>query len=307
MKRFLLAALFVVFPVTVLAAPESCILFLKNIFQDEAGKFVSLKDGRQLYTQFTPPKKNKPIYVLVNGLVYSSERWNKVADALVKKGNGVLRYEFMNQGKTLAWQEKAVFHSTEKQAQDLLELIQMHKVGNEEVHLVGLSYGSSIATEFAKRYPDQIKTLTLASPLVVSSEKYSSVGQVARNSLQMYKFWGNQMYESMYENTYRNFFRNNIKSSPHSAIELKKYQDALFELGKSVRDYDLKEEIKLIKNVRIKMITAGKEEAPAKADMMKVIEYLKAKGDVKVEEIADGFHALPDSNPAEMTQFLLEK
>lgn len=304
MKLAILFSIFVLSVTGASANQDTCTHFLESMFQDTSGKFVNLANGQKIYTQFTAPGKGKPIYVLVNGLVYNTERWDKVAAALVKNGNGVLRYEFVNQGKTLAMQEKAAAYTSAQQASDLLELIQKHKLKNEDIHLVGLSYGSTIATEFAKRYPKEIKSLTLASPLVVSSEKYSAVGQLTRSSLEMYKFFGT--YEMMYENTYRNFFRSSIKNSPHPSIELKKYQDALYELGKSVRDYDLKQEIKLIKDVPIKMVVAGLEEAPAKADMMKVVGYLKSMGSVKITEIPDAYHALPDHKPDELTKFLLD-
>ncbi len=241
---------------------------------------------------------------MVNGLVYSTDRWDGLVKELVKDGHGVIRYDFLNQAKTLGKQSKAVPRSLADQVADLKEILAKHKNTDEEVHLVGLSYGSSIATEFAKKHPEELKSMTLMSPLVVSTDRYDAMGMMTRNSLEMYRMWG--MYESMYETTYRGTIRNLYKVSRYPDVPVDRYQDALYELGKAVRDFDLKQEIHSVKGVPVKLILAGAEEAPARADILKLREILNARGGDGFVEINGAAHAIPDVAPVEGAKVLMK-
>ena len=287
------------------ARPDDCNEKLGMLFEQNGEGWHTTREGHEIYTHFTPPKKGKKsVYVMVNGLVYSTDRWDKLVKELVKDGHGVLRYDFLNQAKTLGKQTKAVPRSLDQQVADLKELFKKHHKDDREMHLVGLSYGSSIATEYAKKHPEDLKSLNLMSPLVVSTDRYDPMGMMTRNSLEMYRMFG--MYESMYETTYRGMIRNLYKVSRYDNVPVERYQDALFELGRAVRDFDLKQEIQAVKNVPVKLILAGAEEAPARADILKVAEILKKRGGEGFTEIQGAAHAIPDVAPVEGAKVLLD-
>jgi len=306
----MLLALILVAPLglqsNVFADKDDCGNVLSSLFHADGKAWHETKDGHQLFTHFIPPKKGKKsVYVMVNGLVYSSDRWDGLVKELTKKGHGVLRYDFLNQAKTLGKQEKVVYRSLADHSDDLKGVISRHIKDDSEVHLVGLSYGASIATEFAKTHPKDLKSLTLMSPLVVSIEKYTPSGQMARSSLEMYKFWGSHAYEVAYENMYRGFIRNAYQVSRYPDVSVSRYQDALFELGKAARDFDLKQEIKAVKDVPVKLILAGAEDAPAKADILKVREILGSRGGEGFIEIDGASHAIPDNSAVEGAKALV--
>lgn len=281
-----------------IANDSSCLNFLKNHPSFKSLKIVNLNNGSKIISKLTPPQNNK-LYVFVNGLVYPMERWKPLSDELIKNGNGVLHYEFSNQANTLLIQESVKFKSLKAQAQELHELIQLYKTENVQVHVVGLSYGASIATEFAKLYPKELASLSLMSPIVVSTETYNALGSFTKNTLEMYKFWGESAYETAYEATYRSYFRNNVKQSPYDGVPLSKYQDSLFELGKAVRNFNLKNEISNIKGVPVHLMLAELEEAAAKADILSVADKLKSMPQSKFTVIKGAHHAIPDTAPIE--------
>ena len=289
------------------ARDRDCMDSLKDLFHSNGKAWHETKDGKQIFTHFIPPKKEKgAIYVLVNGLVYSTDRWDGLVKELVKKGHGVLRYDFVNQSRTLAKQEKAVFRSLADQTEDLKELIGKHRNQSKEVHLVGLSYGAAITTEFAKTHPKEISSLTLMSPIVVSTDRYQPAGVMARNAIDLYRFWGPAAYESAYENTYRGLIRNLYQESRYPDVSKAHYQDALFELGKAVRDFDLKNELRGLKEVPVRLILAGREEAAPRADILKVKEALGARDGDGFIVIQDAAHAIPDTSPEEGAKALMK-
>jgi alpha-beta hydrolase superfamily lysophospholipase len=288
------------------ARPDDCNETMGLLFEQNGEGWHTTREGHEIYTHFTPPKKGKKsVYVMVNGLVYSTDRWDKLVKELVKDGHGVLRYDFLNQAKTLGKQTKAVPRSLDQQVGDLKELFNKHQKGDREMHIVGLSYGASIATEYAKKHPEDLKSLNLMSPLVVSTDRYDSMGMMTRNSLEMYRMWG--MYESMYETTYRRIIRQAFTETRYPDVPIDRYQDALYELGKAVRDFDLKQEIQSVKNLPVKLILAGEEGTYARADILKVAEILKKRGGEGFTEIKGAAHAIPDVAPVEGAKVLLDQ
>jgi predicted alpha/beta-fold hydrolase len=69
-------------------------------FAAETG-FVKIRQGHEVYVEYTKAKAGRPTLVLVNGLVYDLRYWDDYIRRLTDDGIGVVLYNFRGQSKTL--------------------------------------------------------------------------------------------------------------------------------------------------------------------------------------------------------------
>ena len=128
--------------------------------------FVSIGNGQQLYVDYLPAAPGQRTLVILNGLTYTTESWNKLMPGLVGHGYGILRYDPKGMGRTLdkygAPGEKIAIES---QADDLNRLLDALRIRGK-VDLLGLSYGGGLAMVYASRYPERVLTMILQAPYV---------------------------------------------------------------------------------------------------------------------------------------------
>ncbi|MDX9732264.1 MAG: alpha/beta hydrolase [Bdellovibrionales bacterium] len=281
---------------------------------------------RHIYTEIAQSRKNAPVILLLNGLIYDITRWDKVAYALVEKGFTVIRMSFSAQPESLllnATNEPPVFMSKGLSlatlAEDVLLTLNHHDI-QSPVTLVGLSYGAAPATEFAKLHPDRVQDLVLLSPLVVPLDNYNFAGQPVRAFLDGIRFWestscmaygwlnpwlcsqSEYWYDSFYNLIYQNFLFAQITSTP-SGLDPTLYKKSVFHLVRAVRDYDLRTEASLLRNVHIAI--ASEDEPNLKQDQKRTWRALPLKEKKSFTEFVGVHHALPDEAP-EATSRLLE-
>lgn len=154
--------------------------------QKEYNNFVSLPNGRSLFVRWSPPQNGRESIVLVNGLTYSTSQWYRMADALIRKGYGVLRYDMQGMGETL----RKAGMPTDKisyrdQVEDLNQLTQQLGLP-QKLNLVGLSYGGGISLAFAGIYPERVSHLFAMAPYTeaLKSQDQWIRSQVALNRWQ---------------------------------------------------------------------------------------------------------------------------
>lgn len=125
---------------------------------------LKLADGRQIFTEYLPSKSHKPTLVLLNGMTYEVASWDSLVAYLVKRGFGVLRFDFQGQGKTL--EESGPITEVipyQEQVRDV-DLVTKALGLRGKLHLVGLSYGGGIAIEFARVFPHRTQEIILMAP-----------------------------------------------------------------------------------------------------------------------------------------------
>lgn len=140
------------------------ILLFAQFGQATQKGFVKVRIDRQLYYEYEAPQNNQPTVVLLNGLTYGTEQYAGLAKSLVKKGIGVLRFDFDGMGKTLLKYGPAVNpFPVEQQASDLKTLLSVLNI-SKPYNLMGLSYGGGVLAYFAMKYPQLVDNLIMVSP-----------------------------------------------------------------------------------------------------------------------------------------------
>lgn len=132
--------------------------------QERLQAFVKIRGQRELFVDYLKPSAGKPVVVLLNGLTYRTGVWDSFVKELKGEGLGILRYDPMGHGKTMA---KAGLPSesieADEQVKDLNSLLSTLGI-RKPVHLVGLSYGGAIGTMFTLAHPAKVASLILMAP-----------------------------------------------------------------------------------------------------------------------------------------------
>ncbi len=262
-----------------------------------------MSNGDTLYTNYQAPKKGKPTFVLVNGLVYSSDYLDDTVKLLRKEGYGILRYEFSGQNRSFVatMEDRERNASFLKQglnldilADELKEIIDFYNISGK-IELVGLSYGSSIVTRFSQKYPQNIRQIYFMAPLVITLESYDPNGAMFAQWLDALKLWGplgNIYSDYLYEMIYRNYFASAEKNVDFGKWT-SQYRNALFEQVSSVRNFDLRK-VKF-PDLPIHLITAEEEQPRLLADQLKFWERLPENKRGTYVHLTDTAHAIPSS------------
>jgi pimeloyl-ACP methyl ester carboxylesterase len=123
-----------------------------------AYSFVELGDGVVHYRLEGPA--GGPLVVLVHGFSTPSFVWNDYFAPLTGEGYRVLAFD--NYGRGFS-DRPDIRYDADLSDRELGELIDKLAPG-EPVHLVGYSMGGAVATIFAARHPERVRSLTLIAP-----------------------------------------------------------------------------------------------------------------------------------------------
>lgn len=99
----------------------------------------------------------EPIAFL-NGIMARTISWYNQVRFFTKNGYKVILHDFRGQGQS---DKPRIRYSMDMHVEDLKGLLD--ELGIEKLHLVGLSYGGKVALMFALKYPQYLKTLTVAA------------------------------------------------------------------------------------------------------------------------------------------------
>ena len=279
--------------------------------------FVETKNGNDIFVKYQQADPGKETFVFVNGLVYEIERWEKITKQLKKKGFGVLLYEFEGQNRTFKrsmdlnngkpeWIYKGLsLNYFAEQLNDIVENFQI-----ERMNLIALSYGSSIAATFSKKYEEKVKKLVFMSPLVIPLENYDRQGRQFHqwlNNLEYFgpigNFWSNYYYDLVYKWYYKE-----QPSSRHYDFGPweKDYYRSVFHQVKAVRKFDLRKTLKKLTKVKTYFLTASKEDPIYLPDQQKTWEMLPVNIKGSLIHIKGASHAIPDTTPKFTALYLSE-
>ena len=158
---FLLSSKLVVLSLTALAAAQ-------------AASGVKRLDVNGVGLEYVEQGSGVPV-VFVHGAVADHRFWEPQRGAF-SKGHRFVAYTYRYHG-TAAWPDDGKNYSAKTHASDLAAFIAGLKGG--PVHLVGLSYGGSLAALVASTQPQLVRTVTLAEPGLFSLLAETPDGKVA--------------------------------------------------------------------------------------------------------------------------------
>lgn len=126
--------------------------------------FVRVRPDRELFVDYAPAQRGQPTIVLLNGLTYSTRQFDAYTKALVRRGVGVLRFDFDGMGKTLLrYAPSTSAYPFDQQARDLKALVTALRIP-PPYSLAGLSYGGGIAIAYGLMFPQDVRHLILMAP-----------------------------------------------------------------------------------------------------------------------------------------------
>lgn len=290
---------------------------------------VLLSNGQELVVNFerrADKSQTGEVFVLLNGLVYELNRWNNVADLLLEQGHTVIRYSYAAQPANLrrlkAGEEPRFFATgldPDRMSQELTLVLEALGV-QKKIHLVGLSYGASVAAAFAERHPELVEDIIFVSPLVVPTDTYDSRSAGLRTWLASVRYWENApcsfygmfnpwlctaqdyWYDTFYKSLYETYLLGNVKNIPRG-VEPALYKKALFHLIRAARDFDLRQSVKGLKNVS--MFVASDDETHLRADQDLAWSQIPAAERRSYILFEGAHHALPDESPKRLVDALL--
>lgn len=287
---------------------------------------VTLRDGSKGVVEVVRGKTDAPVFVLLNGLVYDTRRWDPVTSALASTGATVVRAAYAAQPENLRLLKKGEepIYSKDgleltKMANDLADVLDSLSLRGP-VQVVGLSYGASVATTFAHLQGARVANLILIAPLVVPLDNYNPGGRSLRVWLDGIRFWENApcsmygsinpwlcvgqnyWYDSFYDSIYGTYLSERVKEIP-AGVDEATYKKAIFHLVRAARDFDLKRETPRLENVTL--LLAEHDEEPLLKDQVAAWKASKP-ADRRALVIFDGAqHALPDEAPGRTAEVLL--
>jgi pimeloyl-ACP methyl ester carboxylesterase len=136
------------------------------------GQFVRLSDGYTHYELGGPPG-GRPV-VLVAGISVPYYIWDPTFTALVQAGFRVLRYDYYGRGFS---DRPDIAYTQDLYVHQLVELLNALRL-TQPVDLAGLSFGGSVVTSFADRYPDRVRSLVYVDPSFLSPYPVPSLDQI---------------------------------------------------------------------------------------------------------------------------------
>jgi pimeloyl-ACP methyl ester carboxylesterase len=123
------------------------------------GRFVRLADGVTHYETAGPVGGR--VVVLAAGFSVPAYIWDSLYRGLADSGFRVVRYDYYGRG----WSERVdAAYDQDLFVRQLAGLLDSLHIG-VPVDLAGLSFGAAVATSFAERHPDRLRTLTYFDPV----------------------------------------------------------------------------------------------------------------------------------------------
>ncbi len=112
----------------------------------------------------------KPVLVLLNGIMMSTASWEVFVTPLVKHFY-LLRVDMLDQGKS----SKMDIPYTQSLQVEVIEALFNH-LNLENMHLAGISYGGSIALQYAAKHPKRLKKMIVFNAVSKTSEWLKAIG-----------------------------------------------------------------------------------------------------------------------------------
>ena len=134
-------------------------------------------DGLDLHYELHGNLSAKETLVFLNGLTQSTVSWGLVLPYF-KDRYKILLLDFIFQGKS---SKEGEWRNFDQHANDIKSILD--KEGCHQIHLIGLSYGSFVAHNFAVRFPQYVQKLVLLSTAAHKNPYFEAIEQSWENAL----------------------------------------------------------------------------------------------------------------------------
>lgn len=286
---------------------------------------LTMDDGSALVTEISRGAPEKPVFVLLGDMLSELRSSDSLAHSLEIQGHSVVRYSYTGQVDNLrllkAGEEPRAF----TEGLDLGDLAaELDQVLNKlsitgKVHLVGMSYGAAVASEYATRHPENVDTLILVAPLVSPLDHYDPNGRTLRLWLTGVRFWENApcaiygffnpwlcttndyWYDSFFRALHKTPTVELTKEVP-VGVEEAAYKKGVYHLLRAARDFDLRSYAYKLKNVHL--IIAGEEEKQLKLNQELAWNLVKKAEKRSLAVIKGASHDLETSSPVATATWL---
>jgi len=122
------------------------------------GSFIALADGFTHYELGGPARGS--VVVLAAGFSVPYYIWDPSFTALVDAGFRVLRYDYYGRGYS---DRPDIPFTQDLYVRQLMQLLNALHI-DDSIDLAGISFGGSVITSFAARYPDRVRSLIYFDP-----------------------------------------------------------------------------------------------------------------------------------------------
>ena len=119
--------------------------------------FIKSEVGVTRYKVFG--ETNTPTVVLIHSFNGFIESWNPNISALVNAGYRVVAYDLFGRGLS----DRPYVNYDLTLFRNQLDLV-LKKIGADNAHLVGSSFGCVIASDYAQHYPERVESLAMIGP-----------------------------------------------------------------------------------------------------------------------------------------------
>ena len=131
---------------------------------------LKYKDYQINYVVDGDLNSNKKVIIILNGIMMSVASW----EIFVKdfgKDNILIRYDMIDQGEST----KVDFQYTQEIQVKVLDALVRH-LELKKVNLVGISYGASVALQYAIEFPDLVDRMVIANGVAKTSPWLKAIG-----------------------------------------------------------------------------------------------------------------------------------
>jgi pimeloyl-ACP methyl ester carboxylesterase len=216
-------------------------------------------DQNQNYYSFID--NNTDPLVFIHGVGLDHGMWKPQMNSL--KDHSIITYDLLGHGRTPYAKEEVTLSDFSNQLDDLLQFLKVDKI-----NLIGFSLGSLISLDFASKFQDKLKTLTLLGTtyertmeqrnLVI--ERFEQAKLNKPISKQALKRWFTDQYLNDHPETYDQFIKILTKDGEDHLNFLKAYK--LFAYHQ--------DDINMIKSIKTKtLVMTGSDDLGSTVEMSK--------------------------------------
>jgi len=195
--------------------------------------------GQEIYYEINGKlTKNSDVIVILNGIMMSTKSWEPFVTNLTNN-HVLLRYDMFDQGQSARRTESYTQEIQVALLKSLLEYLEI-----QQANIVGISYGASIALQFAVKHPSMIKRMIVANVVAKTSPWLKDIGdgwnEVAKsgNGLAYYHITIPYIYSPQFY-TKNNKWMEKRKELLVPIFSTKEFLDRMIRLTKSAETHDV--------------------------------------------------------------------
>lgn len=196
------------------------------------------------------------VIVILNGIMMSTKSWDPFVENF-SENHVLLRYDMFDQGQSARINEP---YTQEIQVELLKNLLDYLKI--RKANIVGISYGASIALQFAAKHPSMIKRMVVANVVAKTSPWLKDIGdgwnEVAKtgNGLAYYHITIPYIYSPQFY-TLHNDWMEKRKELLVPLFSTREFLDRMIRLTKSAETHDV---VNALSNMKTQTLIISSEE-----------------------------------------------